>query len=188
MQIVSSGLWRWIPRVGLERFELARDAGVWILRGTIVTEAEGDATAAAYEVRCDDAWHTLSAEVAIDGGSGRRSLHIETSNGRWLVDGRHVAEVDTCRDIDLGWSPSTNTVAIRRLQLAVGAESGPLTMAWLRFPELTLEPLPQAYTRLGEHLFRYESRDGSFRADLTVDEEAMVIDYEGIWERVRPKT
>jgi hypothetical protein len=188
MQIVSSGLWRWIPRVGLERFELARDAGVWILRGTIVAQAEGGATEAVYEVRCDERWNTQSSEVSVDDSSGRRSVRIEASNGRWIVDDVHVPAVDGCRDIDLGWSPSTNSVAIRRLNLAVGAESGPLTMAWVRFPELTLEPLAQRYARAEERLFRYTSRGGAFHADLTVDEDAMVIDYQGVWERIKAKT
>ena len=188
MNIVSSGLWQWIPRVGLERFELAHDAGMWILRGTIVTQAEVGATEATYEVRCDESWNTRGADVAIADASGRRSLKIESSDGRWTIDGSYAAHVDGCLDIDLGWSPSTNTVAIRRLNLAIGAESGPLTMAWVRFPELTVEPLAQAYARLGERLYRYTSRDGSFRADLTVDEEAMVIDYEKIWERVGART
>jgi uncharacterized protein len=187
MQIMIDGLWQWIPRVGLERFELVRDTGLWILRGTIVTQAEAGATEAMYEVRCDEDWITRSADVSIADSSGKRSVHIESSNGRWIVDGVHASQVDGCLDIDLGWSPSTNTIAIRRLNLAIGAESGPLTMAWVRFPELTLEPLPQAYARLDERLYRYMSRDGSFRADLTVDEEAMVIDYEGIWGRVRAK-
>ena len=29
----------------------------------------------------------------------------------------------------------------------------------------------------------YTSRDGGFRADLTVDEDGLVIDYEGVWKR-----
>ncbi len=56
-------------------------------------------------------------------------------------------------------------------------------MAWVRFPELTVELLPQSYERLDERVYRYTSRDGGFRADLTVDEEQLVIDYEGVWKR-----
>ena len=74
-------------------------------------------------------------------------------------------------------------MAIRRLQLAVGERSGPLTMAWVRFPELTVEPLAQKYERLEERRYRYTSRDGAFRADLTVDDDDLVIDYEGVWKR-----
>lgn len=61
--------------------------------------------------------------------------------------------IQGCVDIDLGWTPSTNTLPIRRLQLGVGTSSGPITAAWVRFPELKLEPLPQEYRNLRRTTF-----------------------------------
>jgi hypothetical protein len=77
----------------------------------------------------------------------------------------------------------TNTLPIRRLAPAIG-ESIDVTAAWVRFPELTLEPLPQRYTRLSERRYRYESNGGAFVAELEVDDAGLVITYEGGWERV----
>jgi hypothetical protein len=54
--------------------------------------------------------------------------------------------------------------------------------AWVRFPNLNVEPLDQTYTRLGERTYRYQS--GTFEADLEVDDEGLVLDYPGIWRRV----
>jgi len=88
-------------------------------------------------------------------------------------------------DIDLGWSPSTNTLPIRRLNLEVGQASGEVIAAWVRFPELALQPLPQEYTRLAERQYRYSSRGGAFVANLVVDDHDLVLDYEGFWQRVR---
>jgi hypothetical protein len=90
-----------------------------------------------------------------------------------------------CVDIDLGWSPSTNTIPIRRLNLRVGARSGPLTMAWVRFPDLTLGPLGQDYECLEERRYRYTSRGGGFRAIIEVDDEGLVVEYEGLSQRAR---
>ncbi len=87
-----------------------------------------------------------------------------------------------CIDVDLGITPSTNTLPIRRLNLQVG-ESADVTAAWVRFPELTVEPLAQRYTRLDERRYRYESTTG-FSAELEVDELGLVVRYGDIWERV----
>ena len=35
--------------------------------------------------------------------------------------------------------------------------------AWVRFPDLTLQPLPQEYIRLADRQYRYSSRSGAFK-------------------------
>jgi hypothetical protein len=55
----------------------------------------------------------------------------------------------------------------------------------VRFPELTLQPLPQEYIRLAERQYRYSSRGGAFVAKLTVDKDDLVMDYEGFWFRAK---
>ncbi len=57
-----------------------------------------------------------------------------------------------------------------------------VTAAWLRFPSFTLEPLPQSYQRLEEHLYRYQSSGGRFVADLATDAMGLVTDYPGVWK------
>jgi hypothetical protein len=84
--------------------------------------------------------------------------------------------------VDLGFSPSTNTLPIRRLGLAVD-DSAEVRAAWVRFPQLTVEPLPQRYTRLGPDRYLYESLASDFRAELEVDDLGLIVRYPGVWER-----
>jgi hypothetical protein len=86
-------------------------------------------------------------------------------------------------DVDLGFSPVTNTLPIRRLEPAIG-EVVAVTAAWVRFPELTIEPLPQRYVRLAERRYRYESAGGAFVAEIEVDDLGLVTTYEGGWRRI----
>lgn len=184
MQLIRTGLWQRVQGTGLERFELLQDADGWLLRGTILAlDKEGPAQAD-YEILCDAAWHTRRADVSLRSAAGERSLRLTVDGDRWYSDGNEHETVRGCIDIDLGWSPSTNTLPIRRLGLAVGEKSGTITAAWVRFPELTVEPLPQEYERMAERRYRYSSRGGAFTAVLEVDEEGVVVDYEGIWRRV----
>jgi len=183
-QIVSSGLWRWLQGTGLERFELARAADDWIFRGTILTLAADAAAEAKYEIVCDCSFRTRRANVSVRDATGEHTLQIATENGRWYENGRENKTVIDALDIDLGWSPSTNTLPIRRLKLEIGQTSGEFMAAWVRFPDLTLQPLPQEYVRLADRQYRYSSRSGAFVANLLVDDDDLVIDYERFWQRV----
>jgi hypothetical protein len=185
--LIQAGLWRWLTRTGMERFELHRGRNEWMLRGTILVMAEGLPTEARYEVVCDDSWRTRRADISLRDQSGERSLKVAVEDGSWFANGRSIETVKGCIDIDLEWSPSTNTLPIRRLPLAVGERSGPIVAAWVRFPNLELQPLSQEYQRIAGNRYRYVSNHGAFVAELAVDEEGLVTEYEGLWRRESAK-
>lgn len=186
-KIVASGLWRWLAGTGLERFELMQTAEQWVLRGTILAMSSS-AAEARYEIACDVQFRTRLVQITLRDSRVERRLALSAENGRWYANGQEEPSVRGAIDVDLGWSPSTNTLPIRRLGLEVGQSSGEFTAAWVRFPELTLEPLPQEYRRLSEREYLYMSRGGAFKAKLEVDDYGLVIDYEGFWQRVRGAT
>jgi hypothetical protein len=130
-------------------------------------------------VSCSRAWETRSASIGLSAGDATRELRL-------AAEGPGVAGLAGCADVDVSLTPSTNTLPIRRLgllDLAVG-ESREVTAAWVRFPALSVEPLPQRYTRLAARRFRYESGGGAFRADLEVDDLGLVVSYPPFWRRV----
>jgi uncharacterized protein len=184
-QLVCAVLWHWLQSPGLERFELVRAGDEWIFRGTILALAGNAAAEARYEIACDQLFRTRRANVLLRDSTGERTLKIEARDGRWFENGRENQTVNGAIDIDLGWSPSTNTLPIRRLNLEIGQTSGEFSAAWVRFPELTLQPLPQEYFRLADRQYRYSSRGGAFVANLLVDDDDLVLDYEGFWRRIR---
>lgn len=155
-----------------------------MLRGTILALAGRQPVEVRYEVACDKAWRTTRAQITLLQESRERSLELAVESGRWYAQGREIRKVRGSIDVDLGWSPSTNTLPIQRLGLRVGESSGPLTMAWVRFPELTVEPLAQEYLRLSRRRYRYVSRKGSFRAELEVDRDGLVVTYGDFWRRI----
>jgi len=183
-QSVVSGLWRWLKGTGLERFEFLRAGDEWLFRGTILTLAHDAAAEARYEITCDRSFRTRSANVSVRDAAGERTLQIDAQEGRWYENGGENQTVAGAIDIDLGWSPSTNTLPIRRLGLDVGQTSGEFIAAWVRFPELTLQPLQQEYLRLSDREYRYSSRAGAFVANVLVDNDGVALNYEGFWQRV----
>jgi hypothetical protein len=130
-----------------------------------------------YEVRCGADWITESATVVSQGVDVEL---LRNSAGEWSVNGSKVWEVTGCDDVDFEFSPCTNTLPIRRLNLAIG-ESSIIRAAWLRFPSFALEPFEQRYTRLADATYRFESGDGEFARDITVNDAGLVIEYPGLW-------
>lgn len=139
-----------------------------------------------YRLTWDESWRLRDAELVVATERATRSLRLETDGqGHWRHrDGRVIAELDGCMDVDIWPTPFTNSFPIRREPMAVG-ERRPFRMAWIFAPELTVHPQPQAYTRLADRVYLFENLDGSgFRAKLPVDEDGIVLDYPNLFQRV----
>lgn len=100
-------------------------------------------------------------------------------DGRWRMNGTEISPLRGALDFDLGISPATNTLAIRRLGLAVG-QSAKTLAAWLDPSDWMLKPLKQRYARVSGTGYDYAS-DTGFAGRLTVDEHGIVRDYPGWW-------
>ena len=182
--LYRSIIWRRLDLPALEYFELRERADAIGLSGTIIMVDSAVPFRAEYQIRCDRSWVTQSVRVTLTRGTESRELNLVTDDQhRWWREGEELPQVAGCVDIDISITPSTNTLPIRRLALQPG-ESRDVSAAWVKFPELTLEPLPQRYVRTEEGRYRYASRGGEFTADIDVDDVGLVIRYPPLWERV----
>lgn len=139
-----------------------------------------------YRLTWDESWQLREADLVVATERSTTSLNLRTDGrGRWRDgDGQAIGELDGCVDIDISPTPFTNTFPIRRVPLEVG-ERRQFRMAWVFAPDLTVRPQPQAYTRLADRLYLFESLDGSgFSAELPVDKDGIVLDYPGLFRRV----
>jgi hypothetical protein len=156
-----------------------RDTGLSLV-GTVLGAESGLPVRIEYRVLTDRAGMTTAVHVRDLRGFETRTIALErNTKGSWTVDGAAARGLKGCTDVDLGCSPSTNTLPIRRLRPAIGT-SQTIQAAWVRFPELTVIKAAQTYTRLDEFTYRYAS--GTFEADLTVDEDGLVGEY-AEWRR-----
>ena len=119
-------------------------------------------------------------------GTSKR-LEIERPAGRpWTVDGESRPDLAPCIDIDIMVTPFTNSLPIRRLRLEPDQPVA-IQPAYIRLPDLVVEPAAQEYRRLGAACspgrFRYRGLASGFTADLTVDDDGLVLDYPPIWRR-----
>jgi hypothetical protein len=160
-----------------------------------------------YELQTEPSWATAHFDVSAEGAGWSRSVRLELAAGRWRATTAERGNLDAVLsaaghagaalpgiedpdllygafDVDLGGSPLTNTLPIRRLDL-LKAEAGMahrLSVAWVLLPSLEVVQADQIYTPLADGRVRYASE--TFSTDLAVDDNGFVIDYPGLAERV----
>ena len=178
---VRSVLWRGVDPFSAELFQLTRGERLWDLHGVVLADLPDGGTEIRYLLRADELWRSHRLRVEMTGAHIGTLDLVGDGHGAWSVDGERAPDLDGCVDVDVGVSPSTNTLPIRRLAPPVGRPVV-VPVAWVRFPELTVEVDRQTYERLDER--RWMFRSEGFEAELEVDDEGLVVRYADLWLRV----
>jgi uncharacterized protein len=147
--------------------------------GTVLASEDAIPYELRYEVRTDARYRTEAAVITRVWPAPALEIALARDpDGRWRRGSQPLDGFDDCIDIDLGFSPCTNTLPIRRLELEVG-ERREIAVLWVLFPEFSLVRGEQTYERIGEDRYLYQS--GEFRARLQVNKDGLVLDYESLW-------
>ena len=104
-------------------------------------------------------------------------------DGMWTLNGNLCPSVAGCEDLDLNFTPATNLLPLRRLDMAVGSKAV-VRSAWLEWPSAALAPLTQRYARRSETEYDYEADlpgGEKFAAVLRVQQRGWVIEYGELW-------
>ena len=152
-------------------------------------------------------YHLVTAEgfvtqklVAVSEGAGwRRRLQLGRSpSGVWSSVGETEGEPDLpaaedlpdlsdAVDCDMGRSPLTNTLPVRRLGLLAGGEAE-LAMAWVSVPDLRVLRSEQRYEFISAEedgvVIRYVGRHRSYVGELTFDRDGFVLHYPDLARRL----
>lgn len=175
-------IWRRLDCPGHEWARLFPKRSGSILRGTAIFIEDRIPARLDYRILCNPKWETLTARVLGWKGDEKVDLRIEKgADGSWRINGRLAPQVKGCPDIDLSFSPSTNLLPLKRLAPRIGDEIE-VRAAWLRFPELDLQPLVHRFRRLDESHYGYASATG-FSTELEVDADGFVVSYPPLWRK-----
>ena len=183
MQTVASILWRRLDAPGHDACRLERNASAWQLDGAAVFRLEdGRIAQLHYRVRCDLHWHTQWGTVrGWLGGSAIDLAIARDARGHWKLNDEAVPDLSHCTDLDLGFTPATNLLQLRRLNLAKG-EGADAPAAWVDLDGGgVLSELMQRYERTADDAYAYEAKRFDYAATLRVTQDGFVRDYPDLW-------
>ncbi len=175
-------LWRRLDAPGHDACRLDDDGTGWWLHGTAVYGDNGVPARLDYEVACSDTWVTRDGRVR--GWLGARAVELairRSPAGAWTLNGLAVPGLDECVDLDLGFTPATNALQIRRVALGKG-QAMDVPVAWLDVAKSTLTLLRQRYERRSETTYWYQAPRFDYAALLEVTPAGFVRLYPGLWE------
>jgi hypothetical protein len=177
--------WQAWEQVGLEHLVLQEGPqGIVAEASVIGRSVEESDFAMTYRIACDPEWRVRTVEVRLLGMSC--SIHIASDGmGAWTTaGGSPLTALDGAIDVDIMATPFTNTLPIRRLDLAEG-QSADIQVAYVSVPDLTLSLARQRYTCLSAgNLYRFDSLESGFSRDIGIDRDGLVTEYPGLYRRI----
>ncbi len=152
-----------------------------------------------YHVTTASGFRTQEVVAVSEGAGWRRRLELRRgSDGVWSCDVETEGQADLppiedlpdlseAIDCDVGRSPLTNTLPVRRLGLLDGGEVE-LAMAWISVPDLRVLRSEQRYEFVSaaddEVIIRYVGRHRSYVGELTFDQHGIVLHYPELARRL----
>lgn len=180
--VVDSILWRRLDGPGHDVCRLVEEDSRWLLDGTaVLLDERGQPTCLHYEVTCDRAWRTVGARV--HGWIGDRAVELRVrrdGSGHWLLNDQLAPGLDDQVDLDLGFTPATNLLQVRRLQLDVG-QAADAPAVWLDVHDRRLTLLAQRYERRTADIYWYTAPEVGYAGELEVAPSGFVRSYPGLW-------
>lgn len=175
-------LWRRLDAPGHDACRLERNGTGWALAGTAVFAENGLPAVLYYKVVVDSAWRTTSGHI--HGWLGEQGIDLRvtrTSDGNWMLNGTAVPGIEARNDLDLSFTPATNLLQLRRVNMREG-EVVDLPVAWLDVARATLTCLPQRYERRTATSYWYEAPTAGYSGLLEVRASGFILRYPGLWE------
>lgn len=176
-------VWRRLDRPGHDSCTLRRFRQSWLLDGVSIWHDPAGPARLSYLIRCDADWRARSAHLIGRVGETVLDLQIARgSDGIWGMNGKALSGSDSATDFDLGFTPATNTLVLRRL-MHEGKEQDQQVAVWLDESDWQPKLLTQSYRREADERWHFESARGDAQAALSVDHCGFVTDYPGFWKQ-----
>ena len=178
---MRSILWQRLDAPGVEYFRLRSAGDGWRLRGAVILYLDAAPYFIQYCLATDRDWNACALAVESEMANVSHRLRLaRNAEGKWTRGNEPAPDLADCMVPDLMFSPSASLLPVRRLSLKIG-ESAEMTAAWIGLPDLTVVPIKQKLTRVGEQRYRSVSKASDSSREIEVDDLGLPIRYSAIW-------
>lgn len=153
------------------------------VNGSIKGDHEGWFFYIQYHIIVNQAWHAMELAISINMNNKTDDfLFRGNGEGAWQFNGKNAPELEGCIDVDISFTPFTNTLPIRRLNLNPG-ETREIKVLYVDVLEKKVSLLKQQYRCMAAGSYRYRNVPNDFEAVIRTDENGYVTDYPGLFKR-----
>ena len=183
-------VWKAVEYPGMEHLSLWEAERGIAVESVVIGVGDASAFRLDYRVRCDVGYNVREVHLTV---AEQGEIHLSSDGrGNWFDnEDNPLPDLAGCIDIDISATPFTNTLPIRRINWTPG-QTETLRMVYFSIPEMTFQADEQRYTCIEQRVdgatFRFEQVSTGFTALLPVDGDGLVLDYPGLFERVKVKS
>lgn len=183
MKKVQSIVWQGILINTLEFLTLEMNEKIYA-EGNIVGVYKDKPLQVTYAISLDANWNIRHVVIERNGDSQFSLALKKDDSNRWYdSNGNHLAEFDDRTEIDISFTPFTNSLPINRLRLTAG-QSQEINVVYINLANNEIKKARQRYTNLDNNRYMYENISSGFTAVVEVDQKGIVVDYPGVWKRL----
>lgn len=176
-------IWQGIAFQSLEYFSLKENDKGSIVESRIIGYYESKMYTVDYQLIIDINWNIQEFIIKSEVNTVKNEL-----TGRKLQDGWEINNVinpdfKEIPFIDISLTPFTNTLPINNLTLAEN-DAQKIQVIYIDVLNNLIKPVTQQYTRIAPHTYHYDNLQTDFEADILVDDNGLVVNYPGLFEKI----
>ncbi len=134
-----------------------------------------------YHLKTNENWETTFLTLKTQLDHSIELTTLEKKDGIWFLNDKPYNVLKGIFDVDISLTPFTNTLPINRLQLKDNQRQV-IDVFYFDILEKNTKPVKQIYTRIAADHYVYENYDKSFKADIKIDEQGLVVEYPKLFE------
>lgn len=153
------------------------------INSTIIGYYQNKIYFAKYFIKTNNKWRTFFVDVKYRINNVENRIRLERkSNTGWLLNNIEEHSLSGCTDVDISVTPFTNTLPVKRLQLAQNEEKK-IKVIYINILDKEVKPVIQSYQRISATKYLYQNVPNDFQAEIEVDEFGLVVDYPSLFKR-----
>ncbi|EFK33282.1 Uncharacterized protein conserved in bacteria [Chryseobacterium gleum] len=176
-------IWKGIFYQSLEYFNLHSDDKDYTVESKIIGCHKDKIYALNYKILSDKDWNVQDFLIESEINTVKRTFSGKRNQNHWKINGVVHSEFNNFKFIDISLTPFTNTLPINNLKLSENGSQN-IDVIYIDVLNHHIRPVQQQYTRTAVNKYLYENIETDFKAEISVDENGLVINYPELFEKI----
>ncbi|HXS35907.1 MAG TPA: putative glycolipid-binding domain-containing protein [Flavipsychrobacter sp.] len=151
------------------------------IQSTIIGYHEQQIFKVEYHIHTNKEWEVYLVSIHMQLDSKSETIALENKDGIWYLNSKPEPSFKSIVYIDISLTPFTNTLPVNGMAFENDKQQI-IDVIYFDLLEKKTKPSKQIYTRLSTNKYLFQTYDGSFKAEIEVDEQGLVTDYPQLFE------